>query len=72
MFDKSNRNPHTATSFRFNNYRGLKSLQLFKKYYHTLLEIARGNFRCLAGDSPAFLAVWGGQTNKDSKWNIKG
>ena len=50
----------------------MKEKSFSKKLYHTSLEIARGNFCRFAGGSAAFLAVWGGQTEREAAFlNIK-
>ena len=44
----------------------MKEKSFSKKLYHTSREIARGSFRRFTGDSPAFLSVWGGQTERET------
>ena len=44
----------------------MKEKSFSKKLYHTSREIARGSFRRFTGGSPAFLAVWGGQTEREA------
>ena len=43
----------------------MKEKSFSKKLYHTSREIARGSFRRFTGGSPAFLSVWGGQTERE-------
>ncbi len=43
----------------------MKEKSFSKKLYHTSREIARGSFRRFTGGSPAFFAVWGGQTERE-------
>ena len=50
----------------------MKEKSFSKKLYHTSREIARGGFRRFTGGSPAFLAVWGGQAEREAAFlNIK-
>jgi hypothetical protein len=50
----------------------MKEKSFSKKLYHTSREIARGSFRRFTGGSPAFLSVWGGQTERETPLcNIK-
>ena len=44
----------------------MKEKSFSKKLYHTSREIARGSFRRFTGGSPAFLSVWGGQTERET------
>lgn len=44
----------------------MKEKSFSKKLYHTSREIARGSFRRFTGGSPAFLSVWGGQTEGET------
>ena len=44
----------------------IKSQTFSKKLYHTSPEIACSSFCRFAGGSPAFLAVWGGQTERET------
>ena len=44
----------------------MKEKSFSKKLYHTSREIARGSFRRFTGGSPAFLSVWGGQTEREA------
>ena len=50
----------------------MKEKSFSKKLYHTSREIARGSFRRFTGCFPPFLAVWGGQTEREAPLcNIK-
>ena len=45
---------------------------MLQPLYHILFRMDRGSFRRFAGGFPAFLAVWGGQTEREAAFfNIK-
>ena len=39
---------------------------MLQPLYHILFRMDRGSFRRFAGGFPAFLAVWGGQTEREA------
>ena len=39
---------------------------MLQSLYHILFRMDRGSFRRFAGGSSAFLAVWGGQTERET------
>ena len=64
--------PASPIYYGFSGEYYIKSKTFSKKLYHTSREIARGSFRCFTGGSPAFLTVWGGQTEREAAFlNIK-
>ena len=58
--------PASLIYYGFRGEYYIKSKTFSKKIYHTSREIARGSFRRFTGCSPAFLAVWGGQTERET------
>jgi hypothetical protein len=50
----------------------MKEKSFSKKLYHNFCKVSGGSFRRFAGGSPAFLAVWGGQTERETTFlNVK-